>query len=48
MDPNHRSCIAFVKICSGKFLRNVNYKHIRNGKMMRFSAIHGAEKGNRG
>lgn len=38
MDPNHRSCIAFVKICSGKFERNVNYKHIRTGKMMRFSA----------
>lgn len=38
MDPNHRSCIAFVKICSGKFERNVNYKHIRLGKMMRFSA----------
>ena len=38
MDPNHRSCIAFVKICSGKFLRNVNYKHIRNKKMMRFSS----------
>ncbi|MFV0390662.1 MAG: peptide chain release factor 3 [Paludibacteraceae bacterium] len=38
MDPNHRSCIAFVKICSGKFERNVNYKHIRNGKMMRFSS----------
>ena len=38
MDPNHRSCIAFVKICSGKFERNVNYKHVRNGKMMRFSS----------
>ena len=38
MDPNHRSCIAFVKICSGKFERNVNYKHLRSGKMMRFSA----------
>jgi len=38
MDPNHRSCIAFVKICSGKFERNVNYKHIRHGKMMRFSS----------
>lgn len=22
MDPNHRSCIAFVKICSGRFERN--------------------------
>lgn len=38
MDPNHRSCIAFVKVCSGKFERNVYYKHIRQGKMMRFSA----------
>ncbi len=38
MDPNHRSCIAFVKICSGKFERNVNYKHIRHGKMMKFSS----------
>lgn len=38
MDPNHRSCIAFVKICSGKFERNVNYRHVRHGKMMRFSA----------
>jgi peptide chain release factor 3 len=38
MDPNHRSCIAFVKICSGKFERNVNYKHIRHNKMMRFSS----------
>ena len=38
MDPNHRSGIAFVKVCSGKFGRNMNYKHIRSGKMMRFSA----------
>lgn len=38
MDPNHRSCIAFVKICSGKFERNVNYKHVRQNKMMRFSS----------
>lgn len=38
MDPNHRSCIAFVKVCSGKFERNANYKHVRSGKMMRFAA----------
>ena len=38
MDPNHRSCIAFVKICSGKFERNVNYKHVRHNKMMKFAA----------
>ena len=38
MDPNHRSCIAFVKICSGKFERNVNYKHVRLGRNMKFSS----------
>lgn len=38
MDPNHRSRIAFVKICSGKFERNENYKHVRQGRMMRFSS----------
>lgn len=38
MDPNHRSCIAFVKVCSGKFERNVYYKHVRHGKTMRFSS----------
>lgn len=38
MDPNHRSCIAFVKICSGRFERNANYKHMRLGKMMKFSS----------
>ncbi|MCQ2347192.1 MAG: peptide chain release factor 3 [Paludibacteraceae bacterium] len=38
MDPNHRSCIAFFKICSGRFERNVYYKHVREDKQMRFSA----------
>ncbi|MBR1630550.1 MAG: peptide chain release factor 3 [Paludibacteraceae bacterium] len=38
MDPNHRSCIAFVKVCSGCFERNVYYKHIRQQKQLRFSA----------
>jgi peptide chain release factor 3 len=38
MDPNHRSCIAFVKVCSGKFERNVNYKHVGQNKMMKFAA----------
>ncbi|MFZ6037477.1 peptide chain release factor 3 [Seramator thermalis] len=38
MDPNHRSCIAFVKVCSGKFERNVNYRHVRFNRMMKFSA----------
>jgi peptide chain release factor 3 len=38
MDPNHRSCIAFVKVCSGKFERNINYKHVRYNRMMKFSS----------
>ncbi|HUI33617.1 MAG TPA: peptide chain release factor 3 [Dysgonamonadaceae bacterium] len=38
MDPNHRSRIAFVKVCSGKFERNVNYKHMRFNRLMRFSS----------
>ncbi|NDV69549.1 peptide chain release factor 3 [Dysgonomonas sp. 25] len=38
MDPNHRSCIAFVKICSGKFERNAYYKHVRHNREMRFSS----------
>ena len=38
MDPNHRSRIAFLRICSGRFERNVNYKHVRFDRMMRFSS----------
>ena len=38
MDPNHRSCIAFVKVCSGVFQRNGNYKHVRSGKSYRFAS----------
>ena len=38
IDPNHRSCIAFCKVCSGKFQRDQPCLHIRNGKTMRFSS----------
>ncbi len=38
MDPNHRSSIAFVKICSGKFERNTNYHHVRLDRDLRFSS----------
>lgn len=38
MDPNHRSCIAFVKVCSGRFERNAPYKHVRQGKILKFAA----------
>ena len=38
IDPNHRSCIAFCKVCSGKFIRNAPYLHVRQGKTVRFSS----------
>ena len=38
IDPNHRSCIAFCKVCSGKFVRNAPYLHVRQGKTLRFSS----------
>jgi len=38
IDPNHRSRIAFVKICSGMFERNKNYRHIRLAKTFKYSS----------
>ena len=38
IDPNHRSRIAFVKICSGQFKRNNVYTHVRQGKTLRISS----------
>ena len=38
IDPTHRSCIAFCKICSGKFVRNHPYLHVRMNKTVRFSS----------
>ena len=38
IDPNHRSCIAFCKVCSGKFVRNQPYLHVRLDKTLRFSS----------
>ncbi|MGF7139175.1 peptide chain release factor 3 [Roseimarinus sediminis] len=38
IDPNHRSRIAFVKVCSGRFERNKVYQHTRLNKNFRISA----------
>jgi peptide chain release factor 3 len=38
MDPNHRNRIAFLKICSGTFERNVPYFHVRHRKSLKFSS----------
>ena len=37
IDPRHRDRIAFLRICSGKFERNTNYLHVRQGRQMRFA-----------
>ena len=37
MDPKHRDRIAFMRICSGKFLRNTNYYHVRQNRKLKFS-----------
>jgi peptide chain release factor 3 len=37
MDPKHRDRIAFMRVCSGMFMRNTNYRHIRLGRDMKFS-----------
>jgi len=37
IDPKHRDRIAFVRICSGTFERNTNYKHMRLDRKIKFS-----------
>lgn len=37
MDPKHRNRIAFVRVCSGTFIRGSNYFHVRQLKSFRFS-----------
>ena len=34
MDPRHRDRIAFFRICSGKFVRGMDVKHVRTGKTL--------------
>jgi peptide chain release factor 3 len=37
LDPNHRDRIAFLRVCSGQFLRNTYYHHVRLDKQLRFA-----------
>jgi peptide chain release factor 3 len=37
IDPRHRDRIAFLRVCSGKFERNTNYYHVRQGRQLKFS-----------
>lgn len=38
MDPRHRDRLAFIKIVSGIFKRNIPYLHVRQDKMLKFSS----------
>ena len=40
MDPRHRDRIAFVRVCSGKFERDMAVTHTRTGKKVRLSSSH--------
>ena len=40
MDPKHRDRIAFVRVCSGKFERDMIVTHQRSGKTVRLSSSH--------
>jgi peptide chain release factor 3 len=40
MDPRHRDRIAFLRICSGKFTRDMTVVHPRTGKKVRLSSAH--------
>jgi len=37
MNPTHRDRIAFIRICSGKFTKGMEVKHVREGKKVRLS-----------
>ena len=40
MDPRHRDRIAFVRVCSGKFERDMTVSHSRSEKKVRLSSSH--------
>jgi peptide chain release factor 3 len=40
MDPKHRDRLAFVRICSGRFERDMSVVHTRTGRRVRLSSSH--------
>lgn len=40
MDPHHRDQIAFLRVCSGKFMRDMKVFHPRTGKALRLASSH--------
>lgn len=40
MDPNHRDRLVFLRVCTGKFHKDLQVKHARTGKELRLSFTH--------
>jgi len=40
MDPKHRDRIAFLRVCSGRFTRDMTVVHARTGRSVRLSSSH--------
>jgi len=40
MDPQHRDRVAFMRVCSGRFSRDMQVRHPRSGRMIRLSHSH--------
>jgi peptide chain release factor 3 len=40
MDPKHRDRIAFMRVCSGKFERDMTVVHLQSGRTVRLSSSH--------
>jgi peptide chain release factor 3 len=40
LDPRHRDRIAFVRVCSGRFRRDMEVLHVRTGKRLRLRRAH--------
>lgn len=47
MDRRHRDSMAFIRICSGYFERDLKVKHVRLGREIRLSRPHGMVAGER-
>ena len=37
MDPKHRDRVAFIRVCTGKFEKDMTVSHARTGKTVRLS-----------
>lgn len=40
MDPRHRDRVAFLRVCSGRFTRDMNVLHERSGRRVRLTNSH--------